>query len=152
MAISEWARARMPDLRCGGRAWHEADPHVQMIVPAGARVALDGKCSISSRPGFLLPVRTLSKVFCRLLLTKLIALHDAAKLASLASLAPLAERRGRLRHLSPARNRRCAVSAKPPFSGPEVVLASLSHDTRRVANSSQQSRRLATRWFPSNPF
>ena len=55
-------------------------PHVHMIVPGGG-IALDGERWISSRPAFLLPVRVLGKLFCRLFLTRLIALHDAGRLA-----------------------------------------------------------------------
>jgi hypothetical protein len=108
-----------------------------MIVPGGG-IALNAQRWISSRPAFLLPVRVLSKPFRRLLLTKLIALHDAGKLAFFGNLAPLAHRRAFLRHLSPARNKRWTVYAKPPFSGPEAVLAYLSRYTHRVAISNQR--------------
>ena len=83
-------------------------PHVHMIVPGGG-IALDGERWISSRPAFLLPVRVLSKLFRRLFLTRLIALHDAGKLAFFGGLAPLADRRAFLRHLSPVHNKRCRV-------------------------------------------
>ena len=55
-------------------------PHVHMIVPGGG-ISLDGTRWISSRPAFLLPVRVLAKLFRRLFLTRLIALHDAGRLA-----------------------------------------------------------------------
>ena len=54
-------------------------PHVHMIVPGGG-IAPDGSRWISSRPAFLLPVRVLGKLFRRLFLTRLIALHDAGRL------------------------------------------------------------------------
>ncbi|MFZ2103484.1 MAG: transposase zinc-binding domain-containing protein, partial [Oricola sp.] len=50
-------------------------PHVHMIVPGGG-IAPDGSRWISSRPAFLLPVRVLGKLFRRLFLTRLVALHD----------------------------------------------------------------------------
>jgi hypothetical protein len=112
-------------------------PHVHMIVPGGG-IALDGARWISSRPAFLLPVPVLRKLFRRLFLTKLIALHDAGKLAFFGALAPLADRRAFLRHLSPVRHKRWVVYAKPPFSGPEAVLAYLSRYTHRVAISNQR--------------
>jgi Putative transposase/Transposase zinc-binding domain len=115
-------------------------PHVHMIVPGGG-IALNGERWISSRPAFLLPVRVLGKLFRRLFLTRLIALHDAGRLAFFGSLAPLAERRAFLRQLSPVRSKRWAVYAKPPFAGPEAVLAYLSRYTHRVAIS---NRRLLT--------
>ena len=83
-------------------------PHVHMIVPGGG-ISLDGQRWISSRPAFLLPVRVLGKLFRRLFLTRLIALHDAGRLAFFGNLAPLADRRAFLRHLSPVRNKRCRV-------------------------------------------
>jgi hypothetical protein len=112
-------------------------PHVHMIVPGGG-IALDGERWISSRPAFLLPVRVLGKLFRRLFLTRLIALYDAGKLAFFGGLAPLADRRAFVRHLSPVRNKRWVVYAKPPFSGPEAVLAYLSRYTHRVAISNQR--------------
>jgi hypothetical protein len=93
---------------------------------------------ISSRPAFLLPARVLGKLFCRLFLTRLIALYDAGRLAFFGGLAPLADRRAFLRHLSPVGSKRWAVYAKPPFAGPEAVLAYLSRYTHRVAISNRR--------------
>ena len=107
-------------------------PHVPMIVPGGG-IALDGQRWISSRPGFLLPVRVLGKLFRRLFLTRLIALHEAGRLAFFGSMAQLADRRAFQRHLSPVRTKRWVVYAKAPFAGPEAVLAYLSRCTHRVA-------------------
>lgn len=112
-------------------------PHVHMIVPGGG-IALDGKRWVSSRPAFLLPVKVLGKLFRRLFLTRLIALHDAGRLAFFGSMAPLAERRAFLRHLAPVRKKRWVVYAKPPFAGPEAVLAYLSRYTHRVAISNRR--------------
>jgi hypothetical protein len=112
-------------------------PHVHMIVPGGG-IALDGQRWIASRPAFLLPVRVLGKLFRRLFLTRLIALHDAGRLAFFGSLAPHAERQAFLRHLAPVRNKRWVVYARPPFAGPEAVLAYLSRYTHRVAISNQR--------------
>lgn len=112
-------------------------PHVHMIVPGGG-IALDGSRWISSRPAFLLPVRVLGKLFRRLFLTRLIQLYEAARLAFFGSLAPLADRRAFLRHLAPARKARWVVYAKPPFAGPQAVLAYLSRYTHRVAISNRR--------------
>jgi hypothetical protein len=109
-------------------------PHVHMIVPGGG-IALDGGRWISSRPAFLLPVRVLGKLFRRLFLARLIALHEAGRLAFFGTLASLADQRAFLRHLSPVRKKRWVVYAKPPFAGPEAVLAYLSRYTHRVAIS-----------------
>jgi hypothetical protein len=115
-------------------------PHVHMIVPGGG-IAPDGSRWISSRPAFLLPVRVLGKLFRRLFFTRLMQLHDAGRLAFFGSAAHLAERRAFLRHLSPVRKKRWVVYAKPPFAGPQSVLAYLSRYTHRVAIS---NRRLIT--------
>ena len=112
-------------------------PHVHMIVPGGG-IALDGERWISSRPAFLLPVRVLGKLFRRLFLTRLIALHDTGRLAFFGNLAPLADRRAFQHHLSPVRHKRWVVYAKPPFAGPEAVLAYLSRYTHRVAISNRR--------------
>ena len=112
-------------------------PHVHMIVPGGG-IAPDGKRWIPSRPAFLLPVRVLGKLFRRLFLTRLTALHDAGRLAFFGSLTPLADRRAFLRHLSPVRKKRWVVYAKPPFAGPQAVLAYLSRYTHRVAISNRR--------------
>jgi hypothetical protein len=109
-------------------------PHVHMIVPGGG-IAPDGSRWISSRPTFLLPVRVLGKLFRRLFLTRLLALHDAGQLAFFGSIAHLVERQAFLSHLSPVRKKRWAVYAKAPFAGPEAVLAYLSRYTHRVAIS-----------------
>ena len=112
-------------------------PHVHMIVPGGG-IAPDGSRWISSRPAFLLPVRVLGALFRRLFLTRLLQLHDTGRLAFFGSLSGLADRRAFLRHLSPVRKKRWVVYAKPPFAGPEAVLAYLSRYTHRVAISNSR--------------
>jgi hypothetical protein len=112
-------------------------PHVHMIVPGGG-ISLDGRRWISSRPAFLLPVRVLGALFRRLFLTRLIALHEASKLAFFGAQADLADPRRFLRHLAPLRKKRWVVYAKAPFNGPESVLAYLSRYTHRVAISNQR--------------
>jgi hypothetical protein len=112
-------------------------PHVHMIVPGGG-IAPDRSRWISSRPAFLLPVRVLGKLFRRLFLTRLVALHDAGRLAFFGSMAHLADRRAFLRHLAPVRKKRWVVYAKAPFAGPEAVLAYLSRYTHRVAISNHR--------------
>jgi hypothetical protein len=65
------------------------------------------------------------------------ALHDAGRLGFFGSLAHLADRRAFLR-LSPVRKKNWIVYAKPPFAGPEAVLAYLSRYTHRVAISNSR--------------
>lgn len=116
-------------------------PHVHMIVPGGG-IAPDGSRWISSRPAFLLPVRVLGKLFRRLFLARLVALHGAGQLAFFGSAAHLADCRAFLQHLSPVRKKRWVVYAKAPFAGPEAVLAYLSRYTHRVAISNSRLIRL----------
>jgi hypothetical protein len=112
-------------------------PHIHMIVPGGG-LSPDGERWVSARPAFLLPVRVLGALFRRLFLTRLLALFNAGQLGFYGSMAHLAERRAFLRHLSPARKKRWVVYAKPPFAGPEAVLAYLSRYTHRVAISNSR--------------
>ena len=112
-------------------------PHIHMIVPGGG-ISLDGQRWISSRPAFLLPVRVLGALFRRLFLTRLIELHAAGRLAFFGTQSGLADRRLFLRHLAAVRKKRFVVYAKPPFAGPEAVLAYLSRYTHRVAISNRR--------------
>ena len=66
------------------------------------------------------------------------ALHAAGRLAFFGALAHLADRRAFLRHLSPVRKKNWIVYAKPPFAGPQAVLAYLSRYTHRVAISNSR--------------
>jgi len=112
-------------------------PHIHMIVPAGG-MSLDGERWVSSRAGFLLPVRVLAKLFRRLFLTQLQQLHAAGRLAFFGDHADFGDRRTFLRHLAPLRKKRWVVYCKPPFSGPQAVLAYLSRYTHRVAISNHR--------------
>ena len=111
-------------------------PHIHMIVPGGG-IAPDGRW-ISSRPAFLLPVRVLGALFRRLFLARLTDLHDAGRLAFFGKMEELSDRRTFQRHLAPVRKKRWVVYAKPPFAGPQAVLAYLSRYTHRVAISNSR--------------
>ncbi len=112
-------------------------PHIHMIVPGGG-ISLDRKRWISSRARFLLPVRVLAKLFRRLFLAKLQQLQAAGGLQFFGDNAGLSDRRAFLRHLAPLRKKTWVVYAKPPFAGPEAVLAYLSRYTHRVAISNRR--------------
>ena len=77
-------------------------PHIHMIVPGGG-ISRDGKRWIACRPGFLLPVRVLSRLFRRLFLDKLAAAHAPAVSSSSAIM-----RRSPRRKPSPPLSRRYA--------------------------------------------
>ena len=112
-------------------------PHVHMIVP-GSGISLDGTRSVHCKPGFFLPVRGLSKLFRRLLLAKLVEVHAAGHLQFFGDLAHLAETQAFNAVLAPLRRKNWFVYAKPPFAGPEAVLAYLSRYTHRVAISNSR--------------
>jgi hypothetical protein len=107
-------------------------PHVHMIVPGGG-ISPDGSSWVRCRPGFLLPVRVLSKLFRRLMLDKLAAAHAAGKLRFFGQHARLADAAAFAPFLAPLRTTRWFVYAKRPFAGPQAVLAYLSRYTHRVA-------------------
>jgi Putative transposase/Transposase zinc-binding domain len=107
-------------------------PHVHMIVPGGG-LATDGSRWISCKPDFCLPVRVLSKLFRRLMLTKLAAARAAGKLQFFGAHAHLAAAKAFAAFLAPLRKTRWFVYAKRSFAGPKAVLAYLSRYTHRVA-------------------
>ncbi len=112
-------------------------PHVHMIVPGGG-LSPDGTRWIACRPGFFLPVRVLSRLFRRLFLEGLMALHRAGQLAFFGDLNSLADAEAFASYLAPLRKTEWVVYAKPPFGGPEAVLAYLSRYTHRVAISNHR--------------
>jgi hypothetical protein len=107
-------------------------PHVHCIVPGGG-ISFDGTGWVSCRPGFFLPVRVLSRLFRRRFLEKLTAAHQAGRLRFFGDHAQLADARLFAGYLRPLRKVEWVVYAKPPFGGPDAVLAYLSRYTHRVA-------------------
>jgi hypothetical protein len=112
-------------------------PHVHMIVPGGG-ISLDGTHWVRCKPGFLLPVRVLSRLFRRLFLTALADAHAAGRLAFFGEIEDLRRRKAFDAHLAPLKRKDWFVYAKPPFSGPEAVLAYLARYTHRVAIASSR--------------
>jgi hypothetical protein len=112
-------------------------PHVHLIVPGGG-LSPDGARWIACKPGFFLPVRALSRLFRRLFLENLAALHAAGRLAIFGDLAPLFARDAFDAALAPLRRSEWVVYAKRPFAGPQAVLAYLARYTHRVAISNSR--------------
>lgn len=112
-------------------------PHIHMIVPGGG-LSPDGNRWTACRPGFFLPVRVLSRLFRRLFLEGLTALHKAGQLQVFGDLQGLADPAAFAAYLAPLRKAAWVVYAKPPFGGPEAVLAYLSRYTHRVAISNHR--------------
>ena len=67
-------------------------------------------------PGVFLPVRVLSRLFRRLFLGKLLAAHQAGRLAFFGDHAALAEPRAFATFLAPLRKVEWVVYAKKPFA------------------------------------
>lgn len=65
-------------------------PHIHAVVPGGG-LSADGTRWIAGRVRFFLPVRVLSRLFRRLFLDGLRALHAAGRLAFFGDLAPLVD-------------------------------------------------------------
>lgn len=107
-------------------------PHIHCVATGGG-ISLDGTRWISSRPGFFLPVRVLSRLFRRIFLE---ALEDAfrknllcfpGKIEGLKQPSAFFELTASLRRIE------WVVYSKPPFGGPHRVLEYLGRYTHRVA-------------------
>lgn len=107
-------------------------PHVHCIVPGGG-ISPDGDRWVRCRPGFFLPVRVLSRLFRRLFLEGLEALHAAGELQFFTDLVGLEDESAFRVCLAPLRKTEWVVYAKRPFAGPAQVLAYLARYTHRVA-------------------
>jgi len=90
---------------------------------------------VRCKPGFLLPVQVLSRLFRRLFLTRLADAHAAGRLAFFAEIEGLRHREAFTAHLAPLKRKNWFVYTKPPFAGPQAVLAYLARYTHRVAIS-----------------
>ena len=112
-------------------------PHIHMIVPGGG-LSPAGKRWVACKPGFFLHVRVLARLFRRLFLEGLMALHRAGQLAFFGDFDRLALLDTFAQWLAPFRKTEWVVYAKPPFGGPEAVLAYLSRYTHRIAISNHR--------------
>jgi hypothetical protein len=125
-------------------------PHVHCVVPGGGP-SLDGTRWVSCRPGFFLPVKVLSRLYRRLFLEHLQAAFNAGKLGFFSDLAGLADPDAFAELLARMGQIDWVVYAKPPFGGPEQVLAYLGRYTHRVAIANSRivsidDGRVAFRW------
>ena len=109
-------------------------PHLHCIVPGGG-ISPNQHWQPCKR-GFFLPVRVLSRLFRRLFLERLTALHD--QLQFYGEHQQLADLKVFRQYLDAVRQIEWVVYAKRPFSGPESVLTYLSQYTHRVAISNRR--------------
>jgi hypothetical protein len=108
-------------------------PHLHCVVTGGA-LALDGQRFITPRhKSFLFPVRALAQVFRAKFLEGLQQAFERGKLGKDTAVPKLCNK---LRGLN------WVVYAKPPFAGPESVLAYLGAYTHRIAISNHRILKL----------
>ena len=127
-------------LHTWGQALHH-HPHLHCIVPGGG-LSPDQTRWIACRPGFLLPVRVLSRRFRTLFLDRLRAAFGAGELRFSGALANLTEPRAFAERLGALRAAEWVVYSKRPFAGPEQVLVYLGRYTHRVAIANSRLTRL----------
>lgn len=106
--------------------------HLHCVVTGGA-LSRDGTQWIPDRSAFLFPVRALSVVCRAKFLDGLRRAHDAHRLAFAGSTVPLTDPATWRRFLQTLHAQAWVVYAKPPFGGPQRVLAYLARYTHRVA-------------------
>jgi len=104
-------------------------PHIHCVVPGGG-LSKDRTQWISCKPGFLLPVKVLSQVFCGKLLAKLQKAVDKGDLA-------FDPRQAQTLFQKSAR-KPWVVFSKRPFAGPQQVIDYLGRYTHRVAISNHR--------------
>jgi hypothetical protein len=112
-------------------------PHVHCVVPAGG-LADDGRTWKSCRSGFFLPVRVLSRLFRGKFVAELKEAFREGRLELHGRLARYRTLAVFERLLNDACRTEWVVYAKPPFDGPEHVLAYLARYTHRVAISNHR--------------
>ncbi len=116
-------------------------PHIHCIVPGGG-LSFDQSRWVACRPNFFLPVRVLSQLFRRLFLEQLRQAYDLGQLQFFGDIAGLADPVAFNRTLKAARRIEWVVYGKPPFAGPEQVLAYLGRYTHRIAISNSRLVRI----------
>src|SRR5204862_5033833 len=107
-------------------------PHLHCIAPGGG-LSPDGKRWMACKRGFFLAVRVLSRLFRRLFLQGLEAMHVAGDLQFFADLATLNDAGAFKTYLAPLRKTEWVVVANDPFAGSKQVLAYLARYTHLVA-------------------
>ena len=115
-------------------SWGQAIDTIRMSTASCRAAASRPTAGAGSLPpGFFLSVKVLGRLFRRLFLEHLAAAFADGGLRFFGDLAPLAEPRAFAAHCAALRRIDWVVYAKPPFGGPEQVLAYLGRYTHRVA-------------------
>jgi hypothetical protein len=107
-------------------------PHLHCVVTGGG-LSSDGQTWVSTRPGYFLPVKVLSRLFRGKFLAGLRDAYHGGKLSCAGSTVGLSDPRAFRRWLDQRYREDWVVYAKPPFGGPENVFRYLGHYSHRVA-------------------
>lgn len=116
-------------------------PHIHCIVTGGG-LSLDGKRWISSRKGFLMPVKVLSSLFRGKFLHDLKGAYDSGRLKFPGKIEPLREKSSFKALLAGLYHQAWVVYCKPPLKRPEKVMDYLGRYTHRVALSNERLAKL----------
>ena len=112
-------------------------PHVHVIIPGGG-LSPDGQRWISTAADYFLPVKVLSQVFRRKLLSLIAAARRAGRITFRGGQSQLASRSGFGCWLADLRRRAWVVYCQPPLGGPAQALKYLARYTYRVAISNSR--------------
>ena len=111
--------------------------HLHCLIPGGA-LSADRSRWIRAKPGFLFPVRALSRVFAGKFLEQLQLLYEEDELSFADGTADLADPAAFATLIRQLRRHKWVVYCKPPFAGAEHVLEYLGRYTHRVAISNHR--------------
>jgi hypothetical protein len=109
-------------------------PHLHCVVTGGG-LSRDAQRWVSTRLGFLFPVRVLAALFRGKFLDALASLNDRGQLKLTGACEPLADPREFHRLLGKLYTKHWVVYSKPPFGDARAVFAYLGRYTHRIAIS-----------------
>jgi len=107
-------------------------PHLHCVVTGGG-LSPDGSRWIATRPGYLLPVKVLARLFRGKFLAGVKEAYHAGELSFAGSVADLAEPEAFRRWLDALYRQDWVVYVKPPFGGAKQVFRYLGRYSHRVA-------------------
>lgn len=109
-------------------------PHLHCVVTGGG-LSPDAQRWVSTRPGFLFPVRVLGSLFRGKFLDALASLYHRGQLELSGACTALADPREFQRFLGNLYTKNWVVYSKPPFGDARAVFAYLGRYTHRIAIS-----------------
>jgi hypothetical protein len=112
-------------------------PHIHCIIPGGG-LSLDGKRWISSKNGFFIPVRVISRLFKGKFLAYLKNAYRAGKLQFEGTIQPQGQQARFQRLVDDLYGKEWVVYCKPSFNSPIDIMEYLGRYTHRVAISNDR--------------